>query len=340
MVKLTQIKHNLTNTLNLSILTLYMNQSKIPIKDHINDFLDWIDVEKGLSSKTQENYRRFLQKFLVWLEKNKLQNLLPHRLNQDHIWDYRVYLARSSPTSNGQSLKKTTQNYYLIALRAFLSYFVVKNIVSLPPEKIALSRPDKEKIVKFLNLEQLNKLFSAPDTTTIQGLRDRAILETFFSTGMRISELTSLNREQIKIKPGITELELGIVGKGGRARTVYFSPNSIMWLDKYIKTRDLKDEKEKALFLNYHGPTNAPRRLSPNAIEKNLKKYIIVAGLPITTTPHTLRHSFATDLLAHGVDLRLVQEFLGHKSILATQIYTHVTNKQLKDVHKKFHGKD
>ncbi len=316
-----------------------MEQSNIPIPKHINDFLDWIDVEKGLSSKTQENYRRFLEKFLVWLKNNNLTTLLPHQLTPDHIWDYRVYLARQSPTHNKQSLKKTTQNYYLIALRAFLGYFVAKDIVSLPPDKIALSRPDKEKVVKFLTLDQLQKLFEAPDSTTIQGIRDRAILELFFSTGMRISELTSLNREQVKIEPSTVDIELGIVGKGGRARTVYFSKGAIEWVGKYLSARNSdKEDKEKALFINYSGKKDASRRLTPRAIEKNLKKYIISAGLPITTTPHVLRHSFATDLLAQGVDLRVVQEFLGHKNILATQIYTHVTNKRLRDIHKKFHG--
>ncbi len=137
----------------------------------------------------------------------------------------------------------------------------------------------------------------------------------------------------------MTELELGIVGKGGRARTIYFSKSAIEWLGKYLEARDAqKDDKEKALFINYSGKKAATRRLSPRAIEKNLKKYIILAGLPITTTPHVLRHSFATDLLTQGVDLRVIQEFLGHKNILATQIYAHVTNKQLRDVHKKFHG--
>ncbi len=316
-----------------------MDKSNTPIPKHINDFLDWIDVEKGLSSKTQENYRRFLEKFLVWLKKNNLQDLLPHQLDQNHIWDYRVYLARHSPTHDKQALKKTTQNYYLIALRAFLGYFVAKDILSMPPDKITLSRPDKEKTVKFLNLEQLNKLFLAPNTTSVQGIRDRAILELFFSTGMRVSELTSLNREQIKIKPSTMELELGIVGKGGRARTIYFSKSAIDWVGKYLEKRDTdKEDKEKALFINYRGKKDAPRRLTPRAIEKNLKKYIIMAGLPITTTPHVLRHSFATDLLTQGVDLRVIQEFLGHKNILATQIYAHVTNKQLKDVHRKFHG--
>jgi len=314
-----------------------MENSQTPIPKHINDFLDWIDIEKGLSSKTQENYKRFLNRFLIWLKSNKLDSLLPHQLTPEHIWDYRVFLSRKFTTHKGESLKRTTQNYYLIALRALLGYFVAKDIVSLPPDKIALPRPDKEKTVKFLNIEQLNKLFLAPDTTTEAGLRDRAMLETFFSTGMRIHELTSLNREQIKIKPGMADFELGIVGKGGRARTVYFSKNAIEWLGKYL---DVRKDEEKALFINYRGPKTASRRITPNAIEKNMKRYIIMAGLPINTTPHTLRHSFATDLLAHGVDIRLLQEFLGHKSILATQIYTHVTNKQLRDVHRKFHGKE
>ena len=315
-----------------------MEQSRIPLPKHINDFLDWIDVEKGLSSKTQENYRRFLEKFLVWLKNNNLNSILPHQLTPEHIWDYRVHLSRHSPTRNNKPLRKTTQNYYLIALRAFLGYFVAKDIVSLPPDKITLSRPDKEKTVKFLTLEQLNKLFLAPDTSTIQGIRDRTILETFFSTGMRVSELTSLNLEQIRIMPGAKDLELGIVGKGGRARTVYFSKNAIGWLEKYISARTIDNDKEKALFINYSGKKAASRRLTPRAIEKNMKKYIISAGLPITTTPHVLRHSFATDLLTQGVDLRVVQEFLGHKNILATQIYTHVTNKRLRDIHRQFHG--
>jgi site-specific recombinase XerD len=315
-----------------------MEKSSIPIPKHINDFLDWIDIEKGLSTKTQENYKRFLDRFLFWLKKANLEGLLPHQLTPDHIWEYRVFLSRHFTTHRGESLKKTTQNYYLIALRALLGYFVAKDILSLPPDKVALPRPDKEKTVKFLTLEQLQKLFLAPNIKTDAGLRDRAMLETFFSTGMRIHELTSLNREQIKIKPGMADFELGIIGKGGRARTVYFSKNAIEWLGKYLDTR--KDDNEKALFINYRGPKTASRRLTPNAIEKSIKKYTVMAGLPITTTPHVLRHSFATDLLAHGVDIRLLQEFLGHKSILATQIYTHVTNKQLRDVHRKFHGKD
>lgn len=314
-----------------------MEKSRIPIIKQINDFLDWIDIEKGLSSKTQENYKRFLDRFLFWLKKRNLEGILPHQLTPEHVWDYRVFLSRQFTTYKGQPLKRTTQNYYLIALRALLSYFVAKDILSLPPDKVTLPRPDKEKTVKFLTLEQLKKLFLAPDIQTTPGLRDRAMIETFFSTGMRIAELTSLDREQIKTKPGQIDLELGIVGKGGRARTVYFSKSAIEWLYKYLETRK---DGEKALFINYRGRKTASRRLTPNAIEKFIKKYAIATGLPITTTPHVLRHTFASDLLAQGVDIRLVQEFLGHKSILATQIYTHVTNKQLRDVHRKFHSRD
>lgn len=313
-----------------------MQKSQIPIPQHLNNFLDWIDIEKGLSSKTQENYKRFLEKFLVWLKKNNLENLKPHELTPEHIWDYRVFLSRHSPTRNNQALKRSTQNYYLIALRSLLIYFAAKDIISLPADKIQLAKNDKEKSVKFLALDQLKKLFAAPDVSTKQGLRDRTILESFFSTGMRISELTSLNRDQIKLLPTTKDLEIGIVGKGGRARTIYFSADTVNWLRKYLETRT---DKEKALFINYRAPSSASGRLTPRAIEKSLKRYTIKAGLPFTTTPHVLRHSFATDLLAQGVDLRTIQEFLGHKNILATQIYTHITDKRLRDIHRKYHGK-
>jgi len=311
-----------------------MKQSDKPIPHHLNDFLDWLEIEKGLSSKTQENYSRFLKNFLDWLKKNKLDNLKPHEFSPDHIWQYRVYLARQYVSKKNQFLKKDTQNYYLIALRSLLNYFADRDIISLPAEKIKLAKDKGDKQVRFLNIEQLEKLFSIPDTSKVCGLRDRTILETLFSTGMRISELTSLNKDQIKIKPGMTELELIIVGKGGRTRTVYLSERTLLWLNKYLETRK---DKEKALFINYRSKKNTPKRLTPRSIEKSIKKYAIMAGLPLNTTPHVMRHSFASDLLAKGVDLRTIQEFLGHKSISASQIYTHITSKQLKEIHKKYH---
>ncbi|OHA62661.1 MAG: hypothetical protein A2117_02280 [Candidatus Wildermuthbacteria bacterium GWA2_46_15] len=312
-----------------------MNNSDKPILSHLNDFLDWIDVEKGLSSKTQENYGRFLKRFLDWLKESRLENIKPHELTSDHVWQYRVFLSRQLSPKTKASLKKTTQNYYLIALRALLNYFTERDIVSLPSEKIKLAKDKSEKQVRFLTLEQLEKLFSAIDTDKPSGLRDRAILESFFSTGMRIAELVSLDREQIKFPAETQELELGIIGKGNRSRTVYFSKRALSWLRKYLATRD---DKEKALFIHYRSKKNASSRLTPRAIEKIMKKYAIASGIPLSSTPHVLRHTFATDLLNEGVDLRMIQEFLGHKSITATQIYAHVTSKKLREIHQKFHG--
>jgi len=308
-----------------------MQKSSKPLPHHISDFLDWLDIEKGLSIKSQENYSRFLKKFLGWLKTSHLTDLKPHELSQEHIWQYRVFLSRKS----AKPLKKSTQNYYLIALRALLNYFADRDVISLPAEKIKLARDGNERQVHFLTLEQLEKLFSVPDVRTKAGMRDRAILETFFSTGMRIAELTALNREQIKMPGNGQELELGIVGKGGRARTVYFSERALSWLGKYLETRS---DDGKALFINYRRRKDAPSRLSSRSIEKMIKRYALLAGLPITTTPHVMRHSFATDLLSQGVDIRILQEFLGHKSISATQIYAHVTSKKLREIHKQFHG--
>ena len=315
-----------------------MYNSEKPLPQHLSDFLDWLDIEKGLASRSQENYSRFLKKFLDWLKFNNLENIKPHELTADNIWQYRVFLSRQSPSQNQKTLKKSTQNYYLIALRAFLNYFANKDIISLPAEKIKLAKDKGEREIRFLALEQLEKLFGAPNTSTTIGLRDRAILEIFFSTGMRIAELVSLNKNQLKTKPDTKEFELSITGKGGRIRTVYFSERALFWLNKYLETRK---DNDNALFINYRAKNESPLRLTPRSIEKSIKKYALVAGLPLNTTPHVMRHSFATDLLTQGVDMRVVQEFLGHKNILATQIYTHVTNKRLRDIHRQFHsGKD
>lgn len=310
-----------------------MQKSAKPLPQHISDFLDWLDIEKGLSSKSQENYSRFIKKFLGWLKISHLEGLKPHELSHEHIWQYRVFLSRKS----SKSLKKSTQNYYLIALRSLLNYFANRDILSLPAEKIKLAKDARERQVRFLTLEQLEKLFEMPIRTKARyALRDRAILETFFSTGMRIAELVALNKEQIKIPGGEGELEVGILGKGGRARTVYFSERALHALDEYLKTRN---DDNKALFINYRSGGGSSRRLTARSIEKMIKRYALLAGLPITTTPHVMRHSFATDLLNQGVDIRILQEFLGHKSISATQIYAHVTSKKLREIHKKFHGR-
>ncbi|MFH1745293.1 MAG: tyrosine-type recombinase/integrase [bacterium] len=308
------------------------------IKDYLVNFLDYLEIEKGLSNKTQENYSRFLNKFFGWLDENNLSKLKPNQLTAEHIWKYRVFLSRFIVARSKKSLKKTTQNYYLIALRCFLEFFVEKNIASLSPSQIKLSKDKGDKEIKFLKLEQLEKLFLAPDVNTKIGLRDRVILETLFSTGLRVAELINLDREQFKVSDKTKDLEVAVVGKGAKVRTVYFSERDTEWLKKYLHVRHDFDE---ALFINYKRgaeKSNASRRLTAKSIEDIVKKYVKITGLPIMATPHTLRHSFATDLLAQGVDLRLVQEFLGHRNIATTQIYTHVTNKQLRDVHKKSHG--
>ena len=213
---------------------------------------------------------------------------------------------------------------------------MAKDIVSLPPEKVTLPKDaDKEKTIKFLNLEQIQKLLDAPDATNPSGLRDKVILEALFSTGLRIAELIALNKEQFDFSSDKKDFELSVIGKGSRARTVYFSERALEWLKKYLNTRK---DKQKALFINYRGRTKEENRLTSRSIERMMKKYSIKAGIPLFTTPHTLRHSMATDLLEQGVDLRTIQEFLGHKNIVTTQIYTHVTNKRLRDIHRQFHS--
>ena len=305
-----------------------------PIPQYLNDFLDWLDIEKGLSNETQKNYARFLKRFWDWLKINNLENLKPPQLTTEHIWRYKLFISRGYFQKNKKPLKRTTQNYYLIALRQLLVYFTEKDIPSLPPEKIKLAKERAEKSLNFLKLEQVKKLLEAPDTSNIIGLRDRAILETFFSSGMRVAELVSLNREQIKIGPNTKDLEISIIGKGGRLRTVYLSERAVKWLKRYLETRS---DKQKPLFINYRGKKKGSR-LSIRSMERIVKRYALLAGLPLTTSCHTLRHTFATDLLMKGVDLRIVQEFLGHRNIGTTQIYTHITSPQLRKIHRKFHG--
>jgi integrase/recombinase XerD len=314
-----------------------MKRDARPIIEHINDFLEYLDIEKGLSNKSQETYGRFLTKFSAWLGANNLEKLLPHELSEEHIRKYRIFLSQTFNKNTKEPLKRSTQNYYLIALRNLLNYFTDRDILSLPAEKIKLAKSKSdERAIKFLSLDQIKKLLEAPKTSTTTCIRDRAILETFFSTGLRVAELVSLNKEQIKITSETKDLEIVIIGKGDRPRPIYFSKRAIKWLRKYLETRK---DKEKALFISYKGPKNTPeKRLSSRSMENIVKNYAISAGIPTFTTCHTIRHSFATDLLNQGVDLRTVQEFLGHKNISTTQIYAHVTSRKLRDTHRKFHS--
>ena len=318
-----------------------MNRSSTPLIKHIPNFLDYCEVEKGLSPVTTRNYHNFLKMFIGWIRDNKLEALKPHELTQEHVWNYRLYLSRKKD-DRGRYIKKTTQNYYLIALRNLLAYFAERDIQTLPSDKIKLPKiTDKEKTIKFLSFEQVEKLMAMPDTSEPDGLRDRAILEALFSTGMRVSELTSLNIRLFDVKgiigKKIVDLEIAISGKGGSTRTVYFSERALAWLAQYLQTR--LGDMYPPLFINYqkNNKTDKDHRLTPRSVERLVRKYTAMAGLPVDATPHTLRHSFATDLLDQGADMRSVQELLGHKNIVTTQIYTHVTNKKLHDIHKKFH---
>ncbi len=311
-----------------------MKKSDTPITEHLPRFFEYLDIEKGVSSRTQETYSRFLQSFINWVNNNNLQHLKPHELNSEHIWKYRVYLSKKTNYKK-EPLKKSTRNYYLIALRGLLNYFAEQDISALPAEKVKLTREKKERVVKFLDTTQVEKLLLSPNTLSKTGSRDRAILETLFSTGLRVSELTALDREQIKISPTTDILEVSIVGKGGHPRTVYFSERAVKALKKYLITRN---DKEKPLFIRYKGPTGASPRLTPRSVENIIKKYAKKVGIPVTTSPHTIRHSYATDLLSQGVDLRVIQEFLGHRNIATTQVYTHITSQKLRDIHRKFHG--
>jgi integrase/recombinase XerD len=246
-----------------------MQKSNKPIIKQIPDFLDYCEIEKGLSDNTQKNYSRYLKKFTDWLKGIKKENMLPHDLTPEDVWNYRLFLARFKD-NKGESLSKLTQNYYLIALRALLSFFTDKDIISLPANKIQLPKDaKKEKTVKFLTLDQIEKLLLAPNVLKPDGLRDRAILETLFSTGLRIAELTALNREQFKALSDKKDLELGIIGKGKHPRTVYFSERALDWVKKYLKTRT---DEDKALFIHYRAKTASEGRLTARSVERLVKK--------------------------------------------------------------------
>ena len=309
-----------------------------PLTHHLTNFLEYCEVEKGLSPITSKNYSRFLQKFFQWIEKNGLKNLTPEDLTEDHVWKYRLLLSRlpNSVRKASLGLSASTQTRYLIALRAFCAYFHEKNIPSLPTEKIKLPKEKSERQVKFLDLEQIEKLLLSPDINNTAGLRDRAMLETLFSTGLRVAELVGLDQKHLVGASHKKDFEMSIIGKGGYPRTVYFSERALYWIKKYIEARS---DNDQALFVRSRGSSgDESSRLTTRSVEVVVQKYSQRAGLPLLATPHTMRHSFATDLLNQGVDLRTVQEFLGHRNIATTQVYTHVTSKRLKDIHRKFHG--
>jgi site-specific recombinase XerD len=312
-----------------------------PLPAYKSDFFQYLEVSKDSSARTIENYRRFLDMFFKWLRLEKQEALPPAKLTTDHIYNYRLFLSRYKNPRTNRPLKKSTRLFYLVALRSFLSFFHAQNIKTLPVSAVQLPKlkdVDRYKNIKYLTIEQLRRLFETPDVKIIQGLRDRAIIEALFSTGLRISELTSLNRRQVPTQINTNgPTEITVSGKGGRVRPVYVSPRAMSWIKKYLEKRN---DDDPALFVRHvKNKTTESHRLSVRAIEASLELHSSKAGLPYRVTPHVLRHTFATDLLNKGVDSRTVQEFLGHANLATTQMYLHVTNVKLKDVHTKFHGK-
>ncbi len=307
------------------------------VNEAILRFLEYCELDRNLSLKTVRMYGYYLNFFKSWLtasQKNK--DFEVEKIDDAIVRSFRLFISHEYKNPYKGVLKRQTQNYFLVALRSFLRYLIKQKMAVLSPEMIELGK-SRDRNIKFLSPEELERLFKIINLKEKTGLRDRAILEVLFSTGLRVSELVGLNREQINLQAG----EFGVIGKGGKARVVFLSLHAKDWLQKYIATR--KDPYQP-LFIRYSGPTAGSDltpeklRLSVRSIERMLDKYRKQAGILFRIGPHAIRHSYATDLLSHGADLRSVQEMLGHKNISTTQIYTHVTNVRLKEIHEKFHS--
>jgi len=292
----------------------------------IEEFLEDMEIVRNCSPLTLRNYRHYLGRFSLWLKKNFPKADLSS-INLEIIKKYRIFLSRFI-APNGSFLSRSTQAYHVIALRSFFKWLIKNDYRIIPPEKIDLPKGESRSL-KFLTTDQVTRLLGQPKISEPRGLRDKAILEVLFSTGLRVSELVNLNRDQIDLK----RREFGVVGKGGRSRVVFLSVRAAKWLEKYLASRN---DGEKALFVRFG---TIPSRLTARSIQRIVEKYARQCRLPVKITPHGLRHSFATDLLMAGADIRSVQEMLGHKNIATTQIYTHITNKHLREVHEAFHGK-
>lgn len=297
------------------------------LEEALLDYLEYLEIELNRSEKTVENYRHYLERFFVWSNISQ-----PRQITMDLVRKYRLYLNRLED-ENGNTLKKITQNYHIIALRNFLKYLAKKDITSLSAEKLEVGRnPERE--VDFLSGEEMSQILGGASSDDLKTLRDRSILELLFSAGLRVSELVSINRDQINLR----NQEFSVRGKGSKVRIVFISDTAKLFLQKYLSKRV---DIDPALFVRImkNPQDKEDLRLTVRSIQRIVKYYAHKAGIVKDVHPHTLRHSFATDLLSNGADIRSVQAMLGHSSITTTQIYTHVTNRQLKDIHKKFHRK-
>lgn len=295
-----------------------MSDKNRQLKALVSDFLEHMEIERGLSPLSIRNYHFWLNRFVGWLAKNYSQTQISG-ITADHILKYRIWLSRLQGRQEIH-LALSTQSYHVIAIRAFLRWCARQDITSISPEKIDVPK-SREHSLSFLNSEQLGRLLMSPDITSIRGLRDRALLEMLFSTGLRVSELIALNRDQVDLQ----RREFSVIGKGGRARVVFLSERATNWVNKYLQKRP---DTDQSLLIP----------LTARSVQRIIIKYQKKAGLGIHITPHSLRHTFATDLLQGGADLREVQELLGHKNVSTTQIYTHITNRRLRDVHARAHS--
>lgn len=297
------------------------------------DFLEHLEVERNLSQLTIRNYGHYLRRFIDWLKTQHVTDIT--QVDLDMIRKYRVYLSRYID-EQGRSLSKSTQSYHIIALRSWLKWLVKRDMPVIQPEKIDLPKKESHSM-KFLMLEQVERLLDQPQLSKQSGLRDKALLEVLFSTGLRVSELVSLNRDQVDTQ----RKEFGVIGKGRRPRVVFLSQRASDWLERWLDTRE---DTWSPVFIRFSGrkpdlfADGEEMRLTTRSVQRLVDVYCRKARLPVKVSPHGIRHSFATDLLSNGAGLREVQEMLGHKNIATTQIYTHVTKPQLQKVHTSYHS--
>ena len=310
------------------------NKNDYYLADLIDEFIEYVEVERGRSIRTAENYRLYMERLVEFAG-----NIPVYKITDELIRKYRLWLNRYID-EQGRDLSTITQNYHLIALRNFLKYCSQRDIETLDSGRIILPKIQKKQ-VSFLLAKEVARMFDAIDSDDANGLRDKAILELLFSGGMRVSELCNLNRDQVNLE----RREFTVRGKGNKDRPIFISQSAADAIGEYLSSRS---DNLKPLFLNnsrnvHKNLTDSDgvdaseqRRLTPRSIQRIVSKYAQAAGITKHVTPHTLRHSFATDLLMNGADLRSVQSMLGHSNIATTQIYTHVTDPHLKEVHEKF----
>ncbi len=296
----------------------------------VADFLEYLELEQNRSAKTIANYSHYLTRLSDFAGDIKLSDIDPELIRKWRLWLNRL------GTNTSDELSKVTQNYHLIALRSFLRFCAKRGLTALSADKIELARTQRPQVT-FLNPEELGRLAAQPDTSKVAGARDRAIIELLFSSGLRVSELVGLDRDHINLERG----EFMVRGKGQKDRPIFISPEAAGWIKKYL---ELRQDNSKSLFVRYSGSKKVNTsgnfsRLTARSVQRMVARYARLAGITKHVSPHTLRHSFATDLLMNGADLRSVQAMLGHSNIATTQIYTHVTDPHLKAVHEKFHTK-